>query len=47
MTKCQMDVYKMKLLLVYAIKENKVNIYEVYSEFAAIGVVYGQTAGSS
>lgn len=37
----------MKLLLVYTIKENKVNIYEVYSEFAAIGVMYGQTIGSS
>lgn len=37
----------MKLLLVYAIKENKVNIYEVYSKFAAIGVMYEQTTGSS
>lgn len=37
----------MKLLLVYTIRENKVNIYEVYSEFAAIGVMYGQTTGSS
>lgn len=37
----------MKLLLVYAIKENKVNIYEFYSEFATIGVMYGQTTGSS
>lgn len=37
----------MKLLLVYEIRENKVNICEVYSKFAAISVVYGQTAGSS
>lgn len=37
----------MKLLLVYTIRENKVNIYEVYSEFDAIGVMYGQTTGSS
>lgn len=37
----------MKLLLLYAIKENKVNIYEVYSEFAAICVMYRQTTGSS
>lgn len=37
----------MRLLLVYAIRENKVNIYEVYLKFAAISIVYGQTAGSS
>ena len=46
-TECQTEVYKMKLLLVHAIRENKVNIYEVYSKFAAISVVYGQIAGSS
>ena len=37
----------MKLLLVYVIIENKVNICEVYSKFAAICVVYGQIVGSS
>lgn len=37
----------MKLLLVHAIRENKVNICEVYSKFAAISVEYGQIAGSS
>lgn len=37
----------MKLLLVHEIRENKVNICEVYSKFAAISVVYGQIAGSS
>lgn len=37
----------MKLLLVYAIRENKVNICEVYSKFAAISSVYGQTAGGA
>lgn len=37
----------MKLLLVYVIRENKVNICKVYSKFAAISVMYGQTAGSS
>ena len=37
----------MKILLVYVIKENKVNIYEGYSKFAAIGVRYEQTTGSS
>ena len=37
----------MKLFFVCTNKENNVNMYKVYSEFAAIGVMYGQITGSS